>query len=41
MKELYGPNTEVERYKDENFKIRHFKRGLLSLANRGPNTNSG
>jgi len=32
---IYGP-----RFKDENFKIKHDKAGLLSMANRGPNTNS-
>ena len=31
---IYGPKFE-----DENFKIRHFKKGLLSMANSGPDTN--
>ena len=31
---IYGP-----KFADENFKIRHTRRGLLSMANAGPNTN--
>ena len=31
---IYG-----SRFPDENFNIRHNKRGLLSMANAGPNTN--
>ena len=31
---IYG-----EKFADENFKIRHNKKGLLSMANAGPNTN--
>ncbi len=33
-KSIYG-----EKFADENFKIRHTKRGMLSMANSGPNSN--
>lgn len=34
-----GESIYGARFADENFKIRHTRRGLLSMANAGPNTN--
>ena len=34
-----GRSIWEEKFKDENFNIRHTKAGLLSMANAGPNTN--
>ena len=35
-----GGSIYGEKFEDENFKIKHTKPGLLSMANSGPNTNS-
>ena len=34
-----GESIYGNKFEDENFKIRHTRRGLLSMANAGPNTN--
>lgn len=34
-----GESIYGAKFEDENFKIRHTRRGLLSMANSGPNTN--
>lgn len=34
-----GDSFEGGSFDDENFKIKHKKRGYLSMANKGPNTN--
>lgn len=31
---IYGPT-----FKDENLKVKHYKRGMLSMANTGPDSN--
>ena len=33
-------SVSPRRFADENFEVQHTKAGLLSMANRGPNTNS-
>ena len=38
-KSIYGKNFSPGRFNDENFDCLHYKRGLLSMANHGKNTN--
>lgn len=34
-----GESIYGAKFNDENLKLKHFKKGLLSMANAGPNTN--
>jgi peptidyl-prolyl cis-trans isomerase B (cyclophilin B) len=35
----FVPAVYGEKFADENFKLKHTKKGLLSMANAGPDTN--